>query len=573
VTAPHLAPGHTVAGRYRIRALLGFAGEVATYHASASDGRDVVLRLYDPAIGQRADVMTQLERTHAVLTELVHEGAVPVIDAGYDVSTSSPFSVTEKLPMPSLARLLDNGPLAGDIVGTILHGLARVLESAHARQLFHHALKPTNVFVGPGPTYAVRVTDFGASIVRAASPTHETYASSAPWWAPEQLQPGSVLGPATDVFTAALIGFFSMTGRSYWLSCQSTPPDLPAWQLEIMGRRVPASQRGRELGAMLNGALDGVFARALSVSQSDRPRSAAEIAQAIQAVGQGVAAGIQTIALADAADVFGPQAAGYAPVGSPSRPSADGYPPAPAPRYGAASGPGMAPPHGHGPTQPLPQFAEMGAGGAGPYGGFAGPGRAASGVDASGPHGGPAPGLPPIPPPSEPQRPRGAMRPVLIAVAGAVLLGGVALAVLFGRRSGDDARSPTSEASAEAEPSASVAPPTASGAPLPSGEASPPASARADEPPKVAVVIVCIPECDQILIDADEVDPAQKIELLPGKHTVQAIKAGFIPVKDLVTVELDKPFKREYRLQKIGSGKAPSPPPKKGKCGLFLKCN
>ena len=30
MTAPHLGPGHSVAGRYTIRALLGFTGEVAT---------------------------------------------------------------------------------------------------------------------------------------------------------------------------------------------------------------------------------------------------------------------------------------------------------------------------------------------------------------------------------------------------------------------------------------------------------------------------------------------------------------------------------------------------------------
>ena len=65
MTAPHLGPGHAVAGRYTIRALLGFTGEAATYHAASSQGQEVVLKLFDPAIGQRADVMSQLERTQA----------------------------------------------------------------------------------------------------------------------------------------------------------------------------------------------------------------------------------------------------------------------------------------------------------------------------------------------------------------------------------------------------------------------------------------------------------------------------------------------------------------------------
>src|SRR5690606_5110020 len=97
----------------------------------------------------------------------------------------------------------------------------QVMDAAHARQLHHHALKPTNVFVAQGIT---RVSDFDAAVVRSTSPTHEAYARSAPWWAPEQLNPSAVLGPATDVFAAALLAFYALTGRSYWLSCQSSPP-------------------------------------------------------------------------------------------------------------------------------------------------------------------------------------------------------------------------------------------------------------------------------------------------------------------------------------------------------------
>ncbi|HHH11350.1 MAG TPA: hypothetical protein ENK23_04675, partial [Sorangium sp.] len=299
MTAPHLGAGHAVAGRYTIRSLIAYTGEVATYHAVGQQGNEVVIKLFDAALGQRADVMARLEQVRGQVAALPRELVVPVIDSGYDVGTSAPFSVTELLRVPSLAQMVRSGPLPPNVVATILHSLSRALDAAHAQQLFHHALKPTNLFVGAAPHYAVRIADFGASVVRSSSPTHESYANSAPWWAPEQLQPAAVLGAATDIFASALIAFYAMTARSYWLSCQSSPPDLPAWQSEVMGQRTTVSQRASELSATVPSMVDGIFMRALSVNLLDRPRTVSELANALGAVG-GIAddsAGPQTVAL------------------------------------------------------------------------------------------------------------------------------------------------------------------------------------------------------------------------------------------------------------------------------------
>ena len=272
MTAPHLGPGHTVAGSYTIRAILGFTGESATYHAVSGTGQEVVIKLYDPALGQRADVMGELERVRGQVAALPPGGAVPVIDAGYDVGTGAPFEVTEYLRIPSVASLLSQRLLSVDVVAQVMNGLSQILDQGQAHQLSHLALKPTNIFVGPTPGHQVRVTDFAASVVRRASPTHEAYVHSAPWWAPEQLQPAAVLGPAADVFSAALVAFYALTGRSYWLSCQQHPPDLAAWQAEVMGQRPPISQRARELGAVINPIVDGVFGRAVQFFRIRRSR-------------------------------------------------------------------------------------------------------------------------------------------------------------------------------------------------------------------------------------------------------------------------------------------------------------
>ncbi len=242
MTAPHLEPGQVVASKYTIRSLLGFSGAVATYRAADPQGVEVALKLLDPAIGQRADLMSALERAHRLTAALSPETVVPILDAGYDQGTGAPFTTTEWLTTPSLAKLTESGPLAGEIVANVLRGVAATLDPAHGCGLMHHSIKPTNIFVGPAPQYAVRVTDFGASVIRGGIPSSQAYVQCAPWWAPEQLQQGAPLGAQTDVFSVALVTFFALTGRSFWKSCQYLPPDVKAWQQEVVAARPSASR-------------------------------------------------------------------------------------------------------------------------------------------------------------------------------------------------------------------------------------------------------------------------------------------------------------------------------------------
>ena len=75
MSAPQLAPGTVVAQKYQLGACLGFAGSSATYQAVGSDGREVVLKLFDPGIRQRADIMAALEQTYAATNALPQDVA------------------------------------------------------------------------------------------------------------------------------------------------------------------------------------------------------------------------------------------------------------------------------------------------------------------------------------------------------------------------------------------------------------------------------------------------------------------------------------------------------------------
>ncbi len=523
MTAPHLEPGQVVAGKYTIRALLGFSGVVATYHATSAQGQEVALKLFDPAIGQRADLMNALERVANETGTLPTDNVLRVLDAGYDLSTSAPFSVTELLSIPSLAKLAENGALSAEVVGNIITGLGVALDTAHSRGLFHHALKPTNVFVGPAPNYQVLVTDFGASVVRSAVPTQEAYTLSAPWWAPEQMQPGAQLGAQTDVFSAALIAFYALTANSFWRSCQTSPPDVQAWQQEVVGPRVTASARAQELGRNLNAAMDPIFAQALAADPSERAPSVGEFARAFANLGAGAQdqSAPKTLALPE----FSPDS----PVG------AEGVQPSPTP-----------PPAGAGGVQEPVVGAEA-----------------------------PTPGLPPYLD-AAPKRSKSNLLPIILGIVGAVVIGGGAVALLFWAPWSSETKvaetvepdSSSTETATTDQPEPETSTSSTEVATADTTDAGGDAASEVEKDKKVAVKITCDPSCDRIVVDGQEVaDFESGMELLPGTHVVHLYKKGHITLKKVIKIELGTPFEKEYKMVVIPRGKQPR------KCGPFFKCD
>lgn len=487
MTAPHLGPGHSVAGKYQVQQLLGFTGEVASYRATDPHGQDVVVKLYDPAIGQRADVMGRLERVHATVSQLP-AGAVRVLDAGYDAGSGAPFSVSEFVAWPTLTQWLARAPLQPPMVARILQSLAQVMDAAHQAQLCHGALKPNNVFVSPGGEGHVRVTDFGASVVRSTSPTHEAYAQSAPWWAPEQLNASAVLGPATDVFAAGLLAFYALTGRSFWVSCQSSPPDLQAWQQEVMGPRPLASSRARELGLVVNSALDVAFERALAVGQGERPQSVGELAG-------------QFGALAGYAD--DPNNPTLALDGGADSALTPGLPPVPLENKRKQSSP----------IVPI----VIGVGAAVVLGGV---GVAYLFTRTDGPD------------------------PVADATTATAE---PAPAASPSADDTDDDEPPTDEDEGSPAPSSSDGD---GGAGADEDESDGGGGGEAVD--SVEVKIVCEPACSSLVVDGEVIKkPEEPLQLKPGEHTIKMMKPGYAVRTEKVNVEAEKPIEKTFALTKL----------------------
>ena len=503
---------------------------------------------------------------------------------------------------------MERGPLGANDAVVVLRGIARAVDGAHAQRLAHGALKPQNVFVAPAPQRAVRVTDFGLAVARAALPTNEGFAIAAPWMAPEQMH-GSPGGPAADVFSAALVAFYAATGKSYWRSCQGPAPDLAGWQAEIAAPRVPPSARARELGANLPPAFDAPLGRALSQNPAERFGSVGELAEALgktSGAAQKMAMTMPLTAMPQAAqDMLRQVAAQRAPAATPR-----GAPPyggggggastlaisspldMPFPGQGAQPAPPQQPPV---PVQQVPQMQQpppqpmQQPMPQAPYGGFQG------GSPGPAPMGQPVQSFAPPPESVAVPKSRGGLVIVLALVGLVVLAAAVVVVVVLRQRAvvaslppeatAEPTQSTPASAAAATAPAASTAA-AAAAAPVETQDAATPVEATGDAgaaalaaagaeggaPDQAELTIVCVPDCDAVKVDDKALDttdaglvPTEPMQVAVGPHTIAVGKATYMGQTRKVTLKPGQKSKETFFMTKPGAVAVPKP------CGKFLE--
>jgi hypothetical protein len=263
-----------IGGRYTVSDSLSVSSKVATYRASGMTKGQVVVKVYGAALGGAGAAALRLAA--AATLDLPRSCALEVLEVGVDSELASTFVVTELSGWPSLSHLVDLCPLSATDASALATSLARALAPAHERGLWHLGLKPNNVFVGPSPACDVRLADFSSTIARAALGKATDDPAITPWLAPEQAS-GSAAGLACDVYSAALVVFYALTGHSIW----------PAEGRSKGGMAPRASSRAAQLGVSLGPGWDAAFARALAVEPDRRHASIGQLAEAFERAARG----------------------------------------------------------------------------------------------------------------------------------------------------------------------------------------------------------------------------------------------------------------------------------------------
>jgi serine/threonine-protein kinase len=216
-SAEREVPGSAETDEQRIRWAVGDDYEILGFLGKGTFGsvwrardltleREVALKVLHPHIVQDQKAVARFRREARLAAQLAHPAIIPIFD--WDDLGEVSWYTMELAEGGSVADLVAHaGPRPFDEVAPQVDAILDALVSAHGHGIVHRDLKPENVLIDRYRRW--RITDFGI----AKGEDEPGGATGTPAFAaPEQLL-GESQGPAVDLFAAAGIVAFALTGE------------------------------------------------------------------------------------------------------------------------------------------------------------------------------------------------------------------------------------------------------------------------------------------------------------------------------------------------------------------------
>jgi hypothetical protein len=301
--------GRCLAGRYRMGALLatGGMGEVWAAHDLLLD-RAVAVKVLGGALAGDGRAAERLRREARAAGRLEHPGIARVLDLGEH--DGRPYLVMELLEGESLAARIDRaGPMPPAEAARVVAAVAGALEAAHQAGVVHRDVKPGNVFLTSAGE--VKVLDFGiASAAGDTALTTGDLLGTAAYLAPERVL-GHRATPAADIYALGVVLYELLAGHR---------PFAGGSEVELAMAHVNADPPSlRQAVPSAPSFLVAACHQALAKDPSDRPSSAAVLAELIQAP-DGGSGTTRDLPLAGAASAVTAAMPAPAPRAGPRRP-------------------------------------------------------------------------------------------------------------------------------------------------------------------------------------------------------------------------------------------------------------
>ncbi|HET9032920.1 MAG TPA: serine/threonine-protein kinase [Dokdonella sp.] len=268
-------------GAFRLVRLLGKGGMAAVFLGQRQAGdfeQQVAIKLL------RRGLYSELEqrlflRERQVLANLAHPNIAKLFDG--DVTPAGiPFLVMEYIDGVPITRYAKDHQLGVRQRLQLLLTVCRAVDAAHRGLVVHRDLKPSNILVDAEGT--VKLIDFGIAKLLEDDVDHATVGVYTPdYAAPEQIT-GQPITTATDVYALGVVMHELLLG----LRPQGQPPRRPsalAAECALAGKDEgkPALPM-RSMRPILQGDLDNIVLKALSVEADRRYASAGALADDIQ---------------------------------------------------------------------------------------------------------------------------------------------------------------------------------------------------------------------------------------------------------------------------------------------------
>ena len=267
-------------GPYRVLKVLGTGAMGVVFEAEDSHLRRMAaLKVMRPSLAASDEYHRRFLREARLAASIDHEHIVTVYQVGED--NGVPYLAMQLLRGQTLDdRLKREGRLPLEEVLRIGRETAEGLAAAHARGLVHRDIKPANIWLEEGRG-RVRIVDFG--LARGAEPdaqfTHAgTVIGTPAYMAPEQAG-GEEVDARCDLFSLGSVLYRAATGESAFAGKDTLSV------LNALATKTPTPPH--KLVPSLPRRFSGLVMRLLARDPDDRPQSAREVVEAIEALERG----------------------------------------------------------------------------------------------------------------------------------------------------------------------------------------------------------------------------------------------------------------------------------------------
>jgi serine/threonine protein kinase len=276
--------GATV-GQYRVTRLIGQGGMGAVYAGEHSlIGRVAAIKVLLPQFSQSAEIVQRFFNEAKAATAIQHPGIVEIYDFGWSPDGAA-YIVMELLRGESLTDRLTRERLGWAQALGVVRQIAGALSAAHERGIVHRDLKPDNIYLTPDPEVPggerIKLLDFGiAKLVQSETfSTNKTRTGSVmgtpTYMAPEQCR-GVPVDHRADVYALGCVLFEIVAGR---------PPFVGEGAGDVLAAHihVPPPSLSQMVGGVPP-AIESLVQAMLAKSPEQRPQSARDVVQAIDAI-------------------------------------------------------------------------------------------------------------------------------------------------------------------------------------------------------------------------------------------------------------------------------------------------
>jgi serine/threonine protein kinase len=278
----HLEIGQLLDNKYRILRLLGEGGMGAVYEGENIRIRHrVAIKVLHPSVANDTAARERFEREAQAAGHIGSEHIVEVFDLG-ELPSGARYMVMEFLAGETLAQRVEKaGRLSPAVAAPMMLQLLDGLGAAHLAGIIHRDLKPDNVLLQrtKGGGDFVKIVDFGVSKFNSLSgaPMSMTRTGAVvgtPYYmSPEQVKGGKNIDHRSDLYSAGVVLFESVTGQLPFLADSFN---------ELMFKIALELPLDPEIAAPgLDPWFASILRKATAREMADRYQTAAEFAQAI----------------------------------------------------------------------------------------------------------------------------------------------------------------------------------------------------------------------------------------------------------------------------------------------------